>query len=39
MKNDVLRTKLSLEARKFVEKEFNWDKTATEIEDTIDEMV
>jgi len=37
-KNQVLRTKISIEARKIVEKEFDWDKTAKEIEETIDGM-
>jgi glycosyltransferase involved in cell wall biosynthesis len=34
-----LRKSISLEARKTVEKEFNWDKTAREIEETLDEMM
>nr|MCK4930266.1 glycosyltransferase [Nanoarchaeota archaeon] len=38
-KQEVLKRKISLEARKIVEKEFNWDKTAKEIEETIDEGV
>ncbi|MBW2991034.1 glycosyltransferase family 4 protein [Candidatus Woesearchaeota archaeon] len=39
MRHEVMRTKLSLEARKTVEKEFDWDKTAKEIEETIEGMV
>ena len=39
MKQDVLRRKISLEARKFVEKEFSWDKTAQEIEETIEGLL
>lgn len=38
-KHEVIRTKLSLAARKTVEKEFNWDKTAKDIEEAIDEMI
>lgn len=38
-KQEVLKRKISLEARKTVEKEFNWDKTAREIEETIDVMI
>jgi glycosyltransferase involved in cell wall biosynthesis len=34
-----LSKSISLEARKTVEKEFNWDKTAKEIEETLDEMM
>jgi glycosyltransferase involved in cell wall biosynthesis len=39
IREETLRKKISLEARKTVEKEFNWDKTAREIEETIDEMI
>lgn len=39
IREEALRKKISLEARKTVEKEFNWDKTAKEIEETIDEMI
>jgi glycosyltransferase involved in cell wall biosynthesis len=39
IREDILRKKISLEARKTVEKKFNWDKTAKEIEETIDEMI
>jgi len=39
IREETLRRKISLEARKTVEKEFNWDKTAKEIEETIEEMI
>jgi len=39
MREEALRKKISLEARKTVEKEFNWDKTAKEIEETINEVI
>ena len=39
IREDILRKKISLEARKTVEKRFNWDKTAKEIEETIDGMI
>ena len=39
MKHDTLRENLSDNARKIVEKEFDWNKTAKEIEETIDEMI
>jgi len=39
MKQEVLKRKLSLEARKTVEKEFSWDKTAKEIEETIEGII
>ena len=39
IKHEVLKRKLSIEGRKTVEKEFDWDKTAKEIEETIDEMI
>lgn len=39
IREEALRKKISLEARKTVEKSFNWDKTAKEIEETIDEMM
>ena len=39
MKQEVLKRSISLEARKTVEKEFDWDKTAKEIEETIDGMI
>lgn len=39
IREEALRKKISYEARKTVEKEFNWDKTAKEIEETIDEMI
>jgi glycosyltransferase involved in cell wall biosynthesis len=34
-----LRKKISLEARRTVERQFDWNKTAKEIEETIDEMI
>lgn len=39
MKHEAAKKKLSIEARKTVEKEFDWDKTAKEIEEAIDEMI
>ncbi|HJX05126.1 MAG TPA: glycosyltransferase family 4 protein [Candidatus Nanoarchaeia archaeon] len=39
MKHNDLRKKIGLEARRTVEREFTWDKTAKEIEETIDEMM
>ncbi|HHE36543.1 MAG TPA: glycosyltransferase family 1 protein [Candidatus Woesearchaeota archaeon] len=39
MKQEVLKRKISLEARKTVEKEFSWDKTAKKIEETIEEII
>jgi glycosyltransferase involved in cell wall biosynthesis len=39
IREEILRKKISLEARKTVEKSFNWDKTSKEIEETIDEMI
>lgn len=39
IREEALRKKISFEARKTVEKEFSWDKTAKEIEETIDEMI
>jgi glycosyltransferase involved in cell wall biosynthesis len=39
MKQNELRKKIGLEARRTVEREFTWDKTAKEIEETIDEMI
>ncbi|MBU1198962.1 MAG: glycosyltransferase [Nanoarchaeota archaeon] len=39
MKKPELMRQISLEARKTVEKEFDWDKTAKEIEEALSEMV
>ncbi|KYK26310.1 hypothetical protein AYK26_05370 [Euryarchaeota archaeon SM23-78] len=38
-KQEVLKRKISLEARKTIEKEFSWDKTAKEIEETIEGVI
>lgn len=38
IKQPELRKSLGLEARRTVEREFNWDKTAKEIEETIEEL-
>jgi len=39
IREETLRKSIGLEARKTVEKKFNWDKTAKEIEETIDKVM